>query len=116
VGSVFNKEKRLNEFISYGDVPAERLAQQQQLVNEAKAEAARTRQVYQDSVAKSEAALEELGAVPTPAASANIPRDQVVSNPNYTSVYQAAIANNTPPLLAAKQASEAAKSAIILGN
>jgi len=115
-GSVFSKEKRLNEFISYGDVPAERLAQQQQLVNEAKAEAARTRQVYQDSVAKSEAALEELGAVPTPAASANIPRDQVVSNPNYTSVYQAAIANNTPPLLAAKQASEAAKSAIILGN
>ena len=58
--SVYNKEKRLEEFISYGDVPAERLAQQQQLVDAAKAEEARTKQVWQDAVAKSQAALDAL--------------------------------------------------------
>jgi hypothetical protein len=52
----------------------------------------------------------------TAAKVADIPIDQIVSNPSYTSVYQAALANNTPPLLAAKQASAAAKAAIALGN
>lgn len=55
-------------------------------------------------------------AVSTIAAKTNISTDQIVSHPNYTSVYQAALANNTPPLLAAKQASDAAKAAIALGN
>jgi hypothetical protein len=54
--------------------------------------------------------------VSTVAAKANIPTDQIVSNPTYVSAYQAALANNTPPLLAAKQASDAAKQAIALGN
>jgi len=54
--------------------------------------------------------------ISTAASKANIPIDQIVSNSNYTSVYQAALANNTPPLLAAKQASDAAKAAIALGN
>jgi hypothetical protein len=54
--------------------------------------------------------------IKTAASSAKIPINQIVSNPTYTSVYQAALANNTPPLLAAKQASDAAKQAIALVN
>jgi hypothetical protein len=48
--------------------------------------------------------------------SASIPTDQIVSHPVYVATYQNNLATGVPPLLAAKQASEAAKSAITLGS
>ena len=47
---------------------------------------------------------------------AAISTDQIVSHPAYVATYQNNLATGVPPLLAAKQASDAAKSAIALGN
>ena len=47
---------------------------------------------------------------------ASISTDQIVSHPVYVATYQNNLATGVPPLLAAKQASESAKSAIALGN
>ena len=57
-----------------------------------------------------------LAQTPTAATANNITPDQIANHPAYVATYQNNLANGVPPLLAARQASDAAKSAITLGN